>query len=319
MGRVKLARWLYDAGLTLPAGQMLNSALTIDKDLPEAQELVKKWNLASASPVRIDFVYGLSGPLLVESMKDKSVEMFVQRNRELLVVPIWYDTSNLKLQITKGMIKATSDDGHPCAVRGMALPRDSCFIGRHGAWDGPGTGSDMARRGQALYERLQILPKGQVACYDTTPPIPKPVPRVPGAPREQPQRPAQASAGSGPDAGQHQGGKAGERICRVRRRSPAGDEIHHNRIPRDRAAQGRTHVPGRDGAGQGHARVRAGRAARHLARRHRCQRRGDRDGVSLEACRAEASRRVGPRGARRPTQAISRCRRGSAKKSTRRS
>ncbi len=189
--RVKLARWLYDAGFTGEAAQMLTKALAIDKELPEARELAKQWNLGSGGPIRFDFTLGLSQPLLVPSIQDQTVDIMIQRNNQFVIIPFAYNTTDPKLNITMGTLaKVATDEGKLCRLRGIALLKTDAALS--GATGSPRTTAlpklSWPEPSEPLWERLQVVQKPdksgyELACYNTTPPIARPQPRVPGEPR----------------------------------------------------------------------------------------------------------------------------------------
>ncbi len=119
-GRVELAAWLHQARLGVPARKLLKAALAMDADHPEARKLAEAWHLFGGGPFQFDLRFGLTHPLLLDTLPDEG-EPIEPRGRRLLLLPFAYDPQDDKVQVTRTSVKATSDDGKLCRVLGIVL------------------------------------------------------------------------------------------------------------------------------------------------------------------------------------------------------
>ncbi|NLX23142.1 MAG: hypothetical protein GXY55_15935 [Phycisphaerae bacterium] len=119
-GRVELAAWLYEARLGVAARKLLKAALAIDGAHPEARKLAEAWHLYGGGPFQFDLRFGLSHPLLLDTMQDEGTPV-EPRGRRLLLLPFAYDPQDGKVQVTRTSVKAQSEDGKVCRVLGLVL------------------------------------------------------------------------------------------------------------------------------------------------------------------------------------------------------
>lgn len=186
-GRLDLARWMAKAGASTAAAQMVAKAQTLKKDLPEAAEIMKTYNLSPPAPVRFDFSFGLSQPLIRTSFMDEGVDMLLPTGREILVIPLWYDASDTKLSFSSGVVKATGDDGKICPCRGVWLLKPTTSGDPNAAGAGRVMQFEVPAPTEPLYEKVQVQLKADksgtgLSVFNPRKSPARPEKRAPGAP-----------------------------------------------------------------------------------------------------------------------------------------
>lgn len=119
-GRVELARWLKQGGVYEPARKLVQEALQIEPGLPDAKELLKELE----PPIQLDFRYALNRPVLLTEYMDQSVKVESGRGYLLLLAPVRYRATEVKLSLIPGAIKVTTDVGKMARVLGLLLTEE---------------------------------------------------------------------------------------------------------------------------------------------------------------------------------------------------
>jgi len=175
-GRVAIAVWLHEAGVTAAARKLLKATLELDGSLPEAHKLAQAWNLFGGGPFRFDLTYALTNPLLLESLSDEGTAVEPRRGHRLMLLPFAYEPAGEALRITKSSIKVTSDDGRPCRIVGIVLlvASDSGRrTGRQGGSSSQGGVPTLQAQNDPVWERIEVTRAEdgtfELICFNTTP------------------------------------------------------------------------------------------------------------------------------------------------------
>lgn len=174
-GRVELALWLYEAGLTIPAQRMLSKALSLDPAMPRARELARQWRLHTGGPVEFDLHYGLRHRLLVETIKDENIDLVPRGQRAFLLLPFRYQPERTPFTLRSSELKITADGQGGTVIRGIALLEKTA--GSPGPKPGGNEPANLQPQPDSdpLWEQIQIdrLPEGKghiLTCLNLTPP-----------------------------------------------------------------------------------------------------------------------------------------------------
>lgn len=119
-GRLELARWLKQGGVYGPARALVNEALQIEPNLPEAKGLLVELE----PPAQLDFRYALNRPVLLTEYTDQGVTVEGGRGYLLLLAPVRYRATEFRLSLFPGTIKVTSDVGKMARVLGLLLTEE---------------------------------------------------------------------------------------------------------------------------------------------------------------------------------------------------
>lgn len=119
-GRLELARWLKQGGVFGPARGLVNEALQIDPGLSEAKALLAELE----PPAQLDFRYALTKPVFLTEYMDQNVKVEAGRGYLLLLAPVRYRATEVRLSLIPGTIKVSADVGKMARVLGLLLTEE---------------------------------------------------------------------------------------------------------------------------------------------------------------------------------------------------
>ncbi len=118
-GRVELARWLHEAGVTGPARKLVAAALKIDGDLPQARQLAVELQ----PRLGLDFRYGLNHQVLLGEYQDDNVKIEPRRGGGFLLAPLYYAVAEKRYSFGATSARVETEAGKRCRVRGILLSK----------------------------------------------------------------------------------------------------------------------------------------------------------------------------------------------------